>query len=82
MSNEVNPQSIEANLVEKIKCDYVVVDGDGRHFQTIIVSEEFDKKSRVQRHQIVYKALGDRMQEEIHALSMKLFTPEEWSKQN
>jgi acid stress-induced BolA-like protein IbaG/YrbA len=34
----------------------------------------------LQQHQLVYKALGDRMHEEVHALSMKTFTPEEWAK--
>ena len=52
--------------------------GDGQHFQAVIVSGAFTGKSRVQRHQLVYKALGDRMREEIHALSMQTLTPEEW----
>ena len=47
------------------------------HFQARIVSAAFEGKSRVQRHQLVYKALGDRMREEIHALSMQTLTPEE-----
>ena len=52
--------------------------GDGQHFQAVVVSNAFAGKSRVQRHQLVYKALGDRMREEIHALSMQTLTPEEW----
>ena len=52
---------------------------DGRHFFATIVSAEFEGASRVQRHQRVYRALGDRMREQIHALSMKTLTPEEWS---
>jgi len=43
------------------------------------VSAGFRGKSRVQQHQLVYRALGDRMREQIHALSMRTLTPEEWA---
>jgi acid stress-induced BolA-like protein IbaG/YrbA len=43
------------------------------------VSAEFRGKTRVQQHQVVYRALGDRMREEIHALSMRTVTPEDWA---
>jgi acid stress-induced BolA-like protein IbaG/YrbA len=56
----------------------VEVAGDGQHFQAVVVSAAFEGRSRVQRHQMVYAALGDRMREEIHALSMKTLTTEEW----
>jgi acid stress-induced BolA-like protein IbaG/YrbA len=60
-------------------CELVHVEGDdGRHFEAIIVSAEFRGKSMVQQHQLVYRALGDRMKQEIHALSMKTLTPEQW----
>jgi acid stress-induced BolA-like protein IbaG/YrbA len=52
--------------------------GDGQHFQAVVVSHAFTGKSRVQRHQLVYQALGERMREEVHALSMKTLTPQEW----
>ena len=52
--------------------------GDGQHFEAIIVSATFEGKNRVQRHQLVYSALGDRMRQEIHALSMRTLTPAEW----
>jgi acid stress-induced BolA-like protein IbaG/YrbA len=58
----------------------VEVAGDGQHFQAVIVSAAFEGRSRVQRHQMVYAALGDRMREEIHALSMKTLTAEEWQR--
>ena len=57
----------------------VEVTGDGRHFFATIVSAEFDGANRVARHQKVYRALGDRMRAEIHALSMKTLTPAEWA---
>ncbi len=74
------------NLIEKIKnkistnldCIFLSVDGDGRHFQAVIVSQDFLNKSRVHRHKLVYDALGDSMDEEVHALSMKTYTSEEW----
>ena len=62
-----------------MQCDHVAVTGDGAHFEAVIVSALFRDKSRVQRHQLVYKALGDRMREEIHALSMQTLTPEDWA---
>ncbi len=55
------------------------VDGDGRHFFATIVSAQFEGASRIARHQLVYRALGDRMREQIHALSMKTLTPAEWA---
>jgi acid stress-induced BolA-like protein IbaG/YrbA len=62
-----------------LDCEHLEVDGDGRHFFATIVSREFDGRSRVARHQRVYAALGDRMREQIHALSMQTLTPAEWA---
>ena len=75
----VTPEAIQTYIRDKLVCDHLAVEGDGAHFQAIIVSSAFAGKSRVQRHQIVYAALGDRMREEIHALSMQTLTPDEWS---
>jgi acid stress-induced BolA-like protein IbaG/YrbA len=57
----------------------VEVAGDGHHFEAVIVSAVFEGKTRIQQHKAVYSALGDRMREEIHALSMKTYTPKEWA---
>ena len=75
----VAPEDVKSYIVEKLACEHVEVIGDGHHFEAVIVSEAFRGKSRVQRHQIVYGALGDRMREEIHALSMQTLTPEDWA---
>ena len=75
-TSEQIKQYIEAGL----ECQHVEVAGDGQHFEAIIVSPQFRGKAKVQQHQLVYRALGDRMREEIHALSMKTLTPEEWTK--
>ena len=74
----VTPESIKLGIESGLACERVEVIGDGQHFQAVVVSLAFEGKSRVQRHQLVYQALGERMREEIHALSMKTLTPEEW----
>lgn len=53
------------------------VHGDGRHFEAVVVCADFAGKNLVERHQMVYRALGDKMREEIHALSLQTVTPEE-----
>lgn len=74
----VTPEQIEAWIKAGLPCDYIKVEGDGHHFEAVIVSAEFRGKMRVGQHQLVYKALGDKMKAEIHALSMQTLTPEEW----
>jgi len=73
----VTPESIQASIQAGLACERVEVVGDGQHFQALVVSAAFAGKSRIQRHQLVYAALGERMREEVHALSMKTLTPEE-----
>ena len=77
----VTPESIQINIAQGMATEYVSVEGDGTHFEAVIVSEAFAGKNRVQRHQLVYRTLGDRLREEIHAFSMKTFTPQEWQSQ-
>ena len=72
------PEDVETFLRQGMQCEHVEVAGDGHHFEAIIVSPQFRGKTRVQQHQVVYRALGHRMQSEIHALSMQTLTPEEW----
>ncbi|HMN77561.1 MAG TPA: BolA family protein [Burkholderiaceae bacterium] len=73
------PSDVERYIAEALPCDHIEVEGDGRHFFATIVSTAFEGKLRVRRHQQVYDALGDRMHEQIHALSMKTLTPAEWA---
>ena len=75
----VEPSSIEQSIRAGIACTHLEVRGDGAHFDAVIVSPAFAGLSRVRQHQLVYAALGGRMREEIHALSMKTFSPEEWA---
>ena len=75
-------QQIEGYITQSLACQHVAVNGnDGQHFEAVVVSQEFVGKNMVQQHQMVYKALGERMREEIHALSMRTFTPEQWNQQ-
>ena len=73
------PADIRHFIAAGLACEHLEVEGDGRHFFATIVSKEFEGTSRVARHQRVYQALGDRMREQIHALSMKTLTPAEWA---
>ena len=76
----VTPEQVKSYIEQGLDCESVRVDGDGRHFEAVIVSAEFRGKNKVQQHQLVYRALGDRMREEVHALSMQTFAPEDWAK--
>ena len=74
----VTPESIRLNIAQGMLTEHLNVVGDGAHFEAVVVSDAFTGKNRVQRHQLVYQTLGDRMREEIHALSIKAYTPQEW----
>jgi acid stress-induced BolA-like protein IbaG/YrbA len=74
----VTADSVKRGIAAGLACEHLEVAGDGEHFQALVVSREFEGRNRVQRHQLVYRALGDRMREEIHALSMRTLTPQEW----
>jgi acid stress-induced BolA-like protein IbaG/YrbA len=79
----LSAQQLEAYITQNLACEYIKVLGDdGTHFESVIVSNAFVGKSLVQQHQLVYTALGARMRSEIHALSMKTYTPEQWQKQS
>jgi acid stress-induced BolA-like protein IbaG/YrbA len=74
----VTPESVRQGIDGGLACEHVEVAGDGQHFEALVVSADFEGRSRVQRHQLVYAALGERMREEIHALSMRCLSPREW----
>jgi acid stress-induced BolA-like protein IbaG/YrbA len=74
------PQDVKNYIEQGLECEHVEVEGDGRHFEAVIVSKAFEGKSMLQQQQIVYRALGVRMHDEIHALTMKTITPEQWHK--
>lgn len=73
----VTPEQLKEWIESGFDNASVMVEGDGHHFEAVIIANEFAGKSRIQRHQLVYGALGDKMKAEVHALSMKTHTPEE-----
>lgn len=72
---------IKRYIAQNLDCEVLEVEGDGHHFSALIVSCEFEGATRIARHQRVYAALGDRMRQEIHALSMRTLTPAEHREQ-
>ncbi|MBN9339273.1 MAG: BolA family transcriptional regulator [Comamonadaceae bacterium] len=80
MEHEMTADHLKDIISAGLPCEYLALEGDGRHWYATIVSAEFEGKRPIQRHQRVYATLGDKMQrDEVHALSMKTFTPAEWS---
>lgn len=71
---------IRQSILEKLECEFIEIIGeDGTHFEGTIVSSLFEGLNRVKQHQMVFNALGDKMKSEIHALSMKTYSPHEWN---
>ena len=75
---EPTPDDVRRYIAAGLECSVLEVEGDGRHFSALIVSPAFEGRTRVARHQLVYAALGERMREEVHALSMRTLTPAEY----
>ena len=76
-------EQLQALITASLPCTHIALEGDGRHWYATIVSSAFEGKRLIARHQQVYATLGTRMQtDEVHALSMKTFTPAEWAAQN
>jgi len=77
------PNQIEEIIGANLDCNFIEVKGDdGTHFEATIVSSLFKGESIIKQHQMVYQALGDMMKQEIHALSIKTITPDQWEKSN
>jgi acid stress-induced BolA-like protein IbaG/YrbA len=76
-------EQLQDLITAGLPCAHIALEGDGRHWYATIVSAAFEGKRLIARHQQVYATLGGRMQtDEVHALSMKTFTPAEWAAQN
>ncbi|GAB3504186.1 BolA/IbaG family iron-sulfur metabolism protein [Curvibacter fontanus] len=81
MSSMTSDQ-LQAIIAAGLPCEHIELSGDGRHWYATIVSSEFEGRRAIQRHQRVYATLGQKMQtDEVHALSMKTYTPAEWAAQ-
>jgi acid stress-induced BolA-like protein IbaG/YrbA len=78
----MHPEQIKQLINAGLECEHLAIDGDGQHFEAVVVSREFEGKNRVQRQQRVYQTLKAKLDSgELHALSFKTLTPEEWSAQ-
>ncbi len=76
----MNSEELQAIIAAGLPCDHLELSGDGRHWYATIVSSAFEGQRLIQRHQRVYATLGGRLQtDEVHALSMKTYTPAEWA---
>ncbi len=75
----MNAEQLQSIIAAGLPCEHLEVSGDGRHWSAVIVSPAFEGKRAIARHQLVYATLGERMHtDEVHALSMKTYTPAEW----
>ena len=75
----MHPEQVQNIIAEALPCEHLQVTGDGHHFEALIVSAEFAGKNRVQRQQRVNQVLRRHFDSgELHALSMKTQTPDEW----
>jgi acid stress-induced BolA-like protein IbaG/YrbA len=73
-------EELQSLIASGLPCEHLEVSGDGRHWEAVVVSAEFEGRRLIQRHQRVYATLGARMHtDEVHALSMKTYTPAEWA---
>jgi acid stress-induced BolA-like protein IbaG/YrbA len=75
----VTPENVKEYIKLGLECEHIEVEGDGRHFDAVVVSKEFEGKGMLQQQRLVFQKLGDKM-DVIHALSLKTFTPDQWSK--
>jgi acid stress-induced BolA-like protein IbaG/YrbA len=78
----ITADELKTTIAQGLPCQHLALEGDGRHWYATIVSTEFEGCRLIKRHQKVYATLGDKIKtDEVHALSMKTFTPAEWAQQ-
>ncbi len=82
LNQQLNPESLDVLDNSAAHAGHAGAQSGGGHFHVTIVAEAFNGKSLVQRHQLIYKALGDLMKQEIHALGITALTPSEKTKGN
>ena len=77
----MNPEDVEKMIQAGLPDCEVKVEGDGSHFEAVVIGEMFNGMSLVKKQQAVYKTLGDKITSgEVHALTIKTFTAEEYAK--
>lgn len=76
----MNPEDVKNIIQAGLPDCEVTVTGDGSHFDAVVIGDVFEGQSAVKKQQLVYATLGDRITSgEIHALSIKTYTPAEWA---
>jgi acid stress-induced BolA-like protein IbaG/YrbA len=79
----MHPEEIKQLIENHLSCEHIEVHGeDLRHYETLVVSAEFEGLMKIKRHRLIYQALGVHMAADIHALSIKAMTPEEYQALN
>ena len=71
-------EEIKSLIESGLSTSFVNVTGDGKHFEAVVVSQDFENKILIDRHRLVYEALGEAVGEDIHAISLKTYTPDQW----
>jgi acid stress-induced BolA-like protein IbaG/YrbA len=75
----MDPATIKELIEKGLPGSRAVVDGDGRHFEAVVVCDAFAGKRLVQQHQMVYRTLAGQMHDDaVHALSLRTYTSEQW----
>ena len=81
MTEECIKQRIEDGFT-RAQVQVMDTKGTGDHFSAVVISDEFEGKSLVQRHQMVYATVSDVLTKELHALQLKTYTCKEWKQEN
>ncbi len=79
----MDPNEIEKIIQQTFPGARVEVEdlvGDGDHLQALVVAPQFEGKTLLQQHQMVYGALKETLKDRLHALGLKTYTPEQWEK--
>lgn len=82
LTEAFNPKLLEIIDHSAAHAGHAGAKSGGGHYHVTIVAEAFEGRSLVQRHQLIYKALGDMMKQEIHALGINALSPSEETKGN
>ena len=81
----MEPESLKeliANSIPNAKIEVIDTTGSKDHFSAVVISSSFEGLSLIDQHKEVYKAVGEHMTKEIHALQLKTFSPKQWEKHN
>lgn len=77
----MNAEQVQELIEKGIPGSEVIIKGEDDHFEAIVVSDAFEGKGLLEQQRTVYATLGDRVGQEIHAISMRTYTPQQWAQQ-